>query len=183
MKKVTETEQEVSLTLKFKDIFGRPVTSPALREQFADAVVTEIVNRTKSGFGVYDERLRRFPKYSVKYAIQKDVGRTQVDLELSSAMLNAIDLIESSPDLITVGIIGNESPKAHGHQTGQYGVGPLPMRRFMDITQQELSRVKRLFESELKDMTASDALKSQDESPEFTDDDIREAIRLLKKRS
>lgn len=180
-KKVTETEEQVSLTIKLKDVFGKPVRSSALREQFAEFIITEIVNRTKSGYGVYDERLRRFPKYSVKYAALKDVGRTQVDLELSSDMLNAITLLEDSPDQITIGIAGKEAPKAHGHQTGQYGIGPLPMRRFMDVTQQELSRARRQFEGEIKDMTASDALKSDDQEFQFTENDIREAIRLLKK--
>ena len=63
-----------------------------------------------------------------------------VNMRLSGDMLGSIDLAIDG-DKLLIGIPSEESPKAHGHMTGQEGSGNLPKRQFFGVTKKEFDEI------------------------------------------
>ena len=142
------SEEEISMTLDLKNIFGKTVPDRTLRSVIADDIKDYIIKRTLKGYGVDEGRPIKFVPYSPAYV--KFKGQTNVDLELSGSMLNSILPLDlSDAERITIGIANKDAPKAHGHTTGQYGKGPLPKRPFLDLTDNEINLFKKQYQDDV----------------------------------
>lgn len=85
---------------------------------------------------------KKFPKYTKAYKNFK--GQSNVDLRLSSEMLDTLDLIKSAEGSITLGWKNKtQREKAEGNILGSYGREPNPAkaRRFLGISKSELSEI------------------------------------------
>ena len=162
-------------------MFKSQIPSQSLRSKIANDVIKTILDRTSKGFGVTESGNQyKFPKYSKKYKDLK--GQSDVDLELTGEMLSDITTIDDGNDFIEVGILGPTVPRAHGHMTGQEGKGPLPQRRFLDLTKRELDSIVNKYKADVskqKKVTARDVIGSREVVDGITEDDIRSAIELI----
>lgn len=162
-------------------MFKTQIPSQSLREKIANDVIKAILDRTSAGYGVTEGGNQyKFPKYSKKYKELK--GQSNVDLELTGEMLSDITVVDDGNDFIEVGILGPTVPRAHGHMTGQEGKGPLPQRRFLDLTNKELNTIVNKYKSQVasqKKVTAADVISSRNVIGNLTEDDIRAAIDLI----
>lgn len=186
MKKQNLEKTRVGLEIDLVKVFGGPVMDDSLRELIAGAIIDRVLTRTLRGYGVSGDRLTRFVGYSPAYAKLK--GQRNVDLELRGNMLNAVKILTSKKDVLEIGIDDDNAPKAHGHLTGQEGVGPLPRRNFLDLSASELEGIRRSFRKEVEGTwtTKYGKLTSQEQSDRdslkslgITADDVRAVIRRL----
>jgi len=126
--------------------------TPSERADIAEAVIAHIKNRSKAGRGVKAVagkngtyyRGYSLPKYSKEYAELK--GQNNVDLTLSTEMLESIEYIKSASkkNEIVVGFkAGKVNNKAEGNQIGSYGGAPnsKKARSFLGATKQELKNI------------------------------------------
>lgn len=162
-------------------MFKSQIPSQSLRSKIGNDVIKAILDRTSKGFGVTESGNQyKFPKYSKKYKEIK--GQSEVDLELTGEMLSDITIVDDGNEFIEVGILGPTVPRAHGHMTGQEGKGPLPQRRFLDLTKRELDSIINKYKSDVssqKRVTARDVLSSREVVNGITEDDIRAVIDLI----
>jgi phage gpG-like protein len=176
-----DKHSQVSMTLNLKEMFKQTVASQSLREKIGQDIIKTILERTSKGFGVTEGGNQyKFDKYSKKYKELK--GQSNVDLELIGEMLSDITILDDGNDYLEVGILGPTVPRAHGHMTGQEGKGPLPQRRFLDLTKREMDSIVSKYKSDVvsqKKVTARDILNSRNTNDNITDEDIRAAIDLI----
>lgn len=162
-------------------MFKKQIPSQSLREKIGNEIIKTILDRTSKGYGVTEGGNQyKFPKYSKKYKELK--GQSNVDLELTGEMLSDITIIDDGNNFIEVGILGPTVPRAHGHMTGQEGKGPLPQRRFLDLTKRELDSIVNKFNAQVNSqrrVTAEDVISSRNVIGDLTEEDIRAAIDLI----
>lgn len=91
-------------------------------------------------------------------------------MRLTGDMMRSIDVGVSSDGLPMISINDENAPKAHGHQTGQYGKGPLPVRPFFGVTKDEFEKVAKKFRSLIEQETAK---KNKEVQRSFSDDTAR----------
>lgn len=188
MKKQNLDKTRVGLEIDLSKLFGGPVVDDDLRMLISGAIMDRIITRTLKGYGVDGGRMKRFSGYSPAYAKLK--GQKNVDLELAGNMLNAISVLKSRKDVLEIGIDDANAPKAHGHLTGQEGIGPLPRRNFLDLAESELETIRRSFQKEVEATWKKKASSFFDSKMErdvaeldrlgITVDDIRDALKSLK---
>ncbi len=175
-------EDEVSLSLNLESIFGGKITDELIVEDIAQDVIDKMRKRAEKGYGVFNGVVKRFPAYTKQYAAKK--GQTAVDLTLSGDMLSAISVISTRPDDLTIGINDENSPKAHGHMTGQYGKGPLPKRPFIGLTSSDIDEIRRKYQKEIKlneTKKASEFFPSEEDKLPFGKEDVLEALEFIRK--
>ena len=188
--KPTTTEKQVSLRIDLVEFFGMPVKSEGIRQLIADDLIQKIQDRTLSGYGVKNGERTRLKRLTKKYADKVGKPLTPVNLELSGDMLNSITLIDSTRNWIEIGINDEkQAPKAHGHQTGQHGKGPLPVRPFMGLLETDVSKLASKYRKEIEKAgykKASEFLDQQAEnvsSVGISRQDILDALASLNKIS
>lgn len=102
--------------------------------------------RTRSVAGK-DKNNRNFPRYTKKYAAEK--GQTNVDLVLSSEMLEALKVLKHRSGSVTVGYNKGDTRNngvAEGNRKGTYGQSrPIPgkKRDFLGISSGFLKQIVR----------------------------------------
>lgn len=116
---------------------------PSEREAIAQEIIDFMIERSQSGL---DKDGNPFPKYTKQYAKEKGVSIGDVDLTLSSEMLNNIELLSSYPGKIIVGFErgSNENAKADGNIRGTYGrdsEDPSKARDFLGISDSDLETI------------------------------------------
>jgi len=115
----------------------------AEREQIGQDMLVMIKDRSALGTGVKRSgnkvKTYDFPEYSEEY--RKKKGSSRVDLVLDDNMLDAAQVLSTTPKSILLGYENGskENAKAEGNQIGSYGRSPNPKkaRRFLDITDEE----------------------------------------------
>lgn len=121
--------------------------TPSERVELADAVLEFIRLRTLGGL---DKNNRKFHKYSPKYAEAKGVGRDEVDLNLSSEMMEAMTLLSHKNGKIVIGFEKDDpnNGKAEGNILGTYGnASPVTKGRdFLGITKTDLSQLVKNYD-------------------------------------
>lgn len=120
--------------LSVKIPFTRAIR-PKERVQIADAILTHIVGRTMAGL---DRDNNKFAKYTKKYADEKGVGTSDVDLLLSGEMLESLKVLKVDSKGIEIGYKGSKEliGKVEGNILGTYGQPePIPgkARDFLGI--------------------------------------------------
>ena len=129
--------------------------TPSQRLDIARDVITYIQQRAISenkGFNPETGREKKFPKYSKEYAKRKGASPGDVDLVLSADMFNAMKMLTSTSESITVGFEAGtpENGKAEGNQKGTYGKSsPIPgkARPFLGLTQAALKEILDKYDS------------------------------------
>lgn len=166
------TEEELTQVIP-KDWLGGSVSRDTAYE-IAYALREYIEKRVSKGRGLGNEPFS--PNvYSKSYQESQEFkayGKKPrpVNMRLTGDMLRAIDVGVSSDGLPMLSINDENAPKAHGHQTGQYGEGPLPVRPFFGVTKDEFEKVARKFRSLIEQETAE---KNKEVQRSFSDDTAR----------
>lgn len=114
------------------------------RLNIGEDIIEAILARCASGYGVTESGRRyKLPGYSKSYAEFK--GTNQVDLRLSSEMLEDLKVLSTSKSSILIGFEnGTETnARAEGNQLGSYGGSPnsKKARRFLGVTKDELEAI------------------------------------------
>lgn len=131
------------------------------------------LGKTPFNPNVYSEAYQKSDEF-------KAYGKTPkpVNMRLTGDMLRSIEIAVTKDGRPYLGITDENAPKAHGHQTGQYGEGPLPKREFFGVTKDEFESIVKPFKKRIE----AD-LKSKKPSYSESVDSLRpvtEAIDTLK---
>jgi hypothetical protein len=112
-------------------------------QDIADEIVQFIIDRSQNGF---DKNNKKFKKYSLKYAKNKGVGRSEVDLTMSEDMLEEMKVIAIRDGEIEIGyeddadVIG----QVEGNVLGTYGQKEPVVkggRNFLGIAKEDLATI------------------------------------------
>ena len=153
--------------------FPESIRNKRQQNQIADAIVTHIVGRTMAGL---DKEDKKFARYTKKYANEKGVGTSEVDLLLSGEMLSELKPLRVTADGVEIGYKGSKElvGKVEGNILGTYGQPePIPgkARDFLGIDDDAVDVIISAYQEEL------------DDEPRLTDEDLdrvaREAAREI----
>lgn len=123
--------------MNLRKLLGRKPTQSE-KTEFAQKAVETITLRTLDG---EDVNGRNFTRYSKEYANTKGVTRDSVDLFLTGATLDSIDLQSQTRDTVTFGIEGGFSAeKSEWHNKGK---GHNPVREFFGLTTKEAEDIAK----------------------------------------
>lgn len=127
--------------------------SYAKKQEIAARFAQQIVNNTLAG---YDKNGRQFKSYTTEYADFKGVGRSDVDLKLSGAMLDALKILKIGRDYIDIGYDGrtNQDKKAEGNILGSYGKLPnaSKARDFLGLPKSQINEILAEFEMDQQEL-------------------------------
>jgi hypothetical protein len=141
--------------LSIKIPFTQPI-KPKERVKIADALLTHIVGRTMAGL---DKKNKPFEKYSDKYAEEKGVGVSDVDLLLSGEMLSELQVLKVDANGVEIGYKGSKDliGKVDGNIRGTYGQSePIPgkARDFLGILPDDVEVIiDSYIDEDLKDLS------------------------------
>lgn len=137
---------KVKYKVNLQDMFGERVPDDEdFRGAVVQAVIDRIIERTESGI---DKSGHRFKGYSAAY--KKATGKSDPpDLKLTGDMLANIDIIDKSPQTITLGFPDEtENAKAYNHTEGI----TVPRRDFFGLPKKELAAIASQFREELREI-------------------------------
>ena len=117
---------------------------PLLAAEIGQDIAQYIRNRSAENKGIGGKALRS--PYSKEYAASLEFkvagkSRTDVNMRLTGDMLESIETLDFDGSVLTVGIEGEQAPKAHGHMTGKNGQAPKMKREFFGITKKEFEEI------------------------------------------
>ena len=120
--------------------------TPSERRELAQEVIEFIQKRTSNGTGFRPSTGRNYSlsskPYTKEYAEKKGVSRSNVDLMLSTEMLESIKFLNERSGSITIGYEEGDkiNGKVEGNQIGSYGRSPNPKkaRPFLGISNKDL---------------------------------------------
>jgi len=141
--------------LSIKIPFTQPI-KPKERVKIADALLTHIVGRTMAGL---DRDNNKFAKYTKKYAEEKGVGVSDVDLLLSGEMLSELQVLKVDSSGVEIGYKGSKDliGKVEGNILGTYGQPePIPgkARDFLGILPDDVEVIiDSYIDEDLKDLS------------------------------
>ena len=141
--------------LSIKIPFTQPI-KPKERVKIADALLTHIVGRTMAGL---DRDNNKFAKYTKKYANEKGVGVSDVDLLLSGEMLSELQVLKVDANGVEIGYKGSKDliGKVEGNILGTYGqTEPIPgkARDFLGILPDDVEVIiDSYIDEDLKDLS------------------------------
>lgn len=141
--------------LSIKIPFTQPI-KPKERVKIADALLTHIVGRTMAGL---DRDNNKFAKYTKKYAEEKGVGVSDVDLLLSGEMLSELQVLKVDANGVEIGYKGSKDliGKVEGNILGTYGQSePIPgkARDFLGILPDDVEVIiDSYIDEDLKDLS------------------------------
>jgi hypothetical protein len=141
--------------LSIKIPFTQPI-KPKERVKIADALLTHIVGRTMAGL---DRDNNKFAKYTKKYANEKGVGVSDVDLLLSGEMLSELQVLKVDSSGVEIGYKGSKDliGKVEGNILGTYGqTEPIPgkARDFLGILPDDVEVIiDSYIDEDIKDLS------------------------------
>jgi hypothetical protein len=141
--------------LSIKIPFTQPI-KPKERVKIADALLTHIVGRTMAGL---DRDNNKFAKYTKKYAEEKGVGVSDVDLLLSGEMLSELQVLKVDANGVEIGYKGSKDliGKVDGNIRGTYGqTEPIPgkARDFLGILPDDVEVIiDSYIDEDIKDLS------------------------------
>ena len=144
---IDEVSQEIDLSEFGLNISGNRV----LKEGIAEALIQKMRDRVeKDGLGVGDSGkfVRLKAPYSDEYSDSLDFkaygkSKNRVNMRLTGAMLDAIDVLDVDGDVVKIGIDDPvEAAKAFNHMVGD----TVPRRPFFGLNKTEISEVLSRFE-------------------------------------
>ena len=130
--------------------------APEDREAIAEDIIQHIIERTREKKRGFDpdtgkEFSLSTKPYSKSYAKSKGTNIRNVDLTLSTDMLDAITRLTGTSRSITIGFEAGskENDKAEGNQKGTYGQrsgDPKKARPFLGISESALNKILEKYE-------------------------------------
>lgn len=153
--------------------FPESIRNKKQQNQIADAIVTHIVGRTMAGL---DKEDKKFARYTKKYADEKGVSTSEVDLLLSGDMLSELKPLRITSNGVEIGYKGSKElvGKVEGNILGTYGQpDPIPgkARDFLGINDSDVDVIISAYQDELDG--------DQTLSPDDMDKIAREAAREI----
>lgn len=128
-----------------------PKLRPSDRNQLAEAIAEFIRIRTQEGGR--DKNNRKFAKYSEAYkesdAFAIGGKSSKVDLTLTGDMLASLDVTDVTPNRITIAMDEDETGKAYGNISGEYGQDRkvAAKRDFFGIAQKDLNMLVKQYQA------------------------------------
>lgn len=118
-------------------------------DEIGEAIVQFIRDRTDTGVGVTARgkgwAAKDFPDYTQEYADRKGVNVSNVDLQLSDEMLDALGVLKTGKRAVTIGYEAGDdlNGRVEGNRIGSYGRAPNPRkaRDFLGITKADLELI------------------------------------------
>jgi hypothetical protein len=162
--------KEVSQTFNLNDLFGRKVEQSEA-DAFFELVKERIIERSQFGLDVNDNP---FADYSPEYAEFKGVSVGDVDMTLSSDMLENIEY-EFKNGILKVKVNEDDAGKAYGHMTGFKGHPTIkngPQREFFGVQDDEAALFAEMVGSD-SGITAGELAPDQ-----FTLEEIISGLRI-----
>ena len=171
-KGMTLTQEKVSQKFNLEEIFGVDFSErPDLKAQIGQAIIDKIIERTsegkKRGGGSFDGGYSTSYKKSEKF---EQYGKSStINMELTGAMLDSIDIIKEFDNQIEIGFSGPDAElqnaKAFGHETSMRGhkflQGKAPKRPFFGLTADELKEIKAEFKQDIRDIDQEIAIEKE----------------------
>lgn len=147
--------------------------SDGVKREFGKRCIDFILERTNNG---KDKNGQAFKRYSEAYKKSdtfkiygKDPGT--VNLKLTGAMQSAIDVLEVTPQTVTLGFVDQEeNDKAHGHVNGS---NKLPKRDFWGINEKEQAKILK---ETIKDFEGVESFMIVQEGPTAQIGDIQDPL-------
>lgn len=142
--KLKVTEEELTQTIP-KEWVGAKSISKDLGYEIAYELREYIRSRVARGKGIGGETFSPnvYSKSYQKSEAFKIYGKSPkpVNMRLTGDMLGSIRIDTTKDGMPIVTLDDPEvTPRAHGHQTGQYGRGPLPERPWFGVTEDEFKK-------------------------------------------
>jgi len=151
-----QDQDNVYIDYNLVEMFGKPVTNTAVRLSLAQDIIDKNLANISQGV---DSSGRQYSGKAAEYtegyknslefqAYSK--SDTPVDMKLTNQMLSSMSVLDHSPEVIRIGFSSSQSPKAHGHITGNVG----KRRDFFGVPPKELSSLIREYKPRLpKELT------------------------------
>lgn len=141
--KLKVTEEELTQTIP-KEWLGGKKLPDDLAYEIAYEVREHIRRRLIGGIGLGYKKFNPnvYSKSYQKSDVFKIYGKSPkpVNMKLTGDMIGSIRIAtENGLPVVTVDD-PEVTPRAHGHQTGQYGRGPLPKREWFGVTEDEFKK-------------------------------------------
>jgi hypothetical protein len=168
---------KVQQTFNLKEIFDGISFKDerALKEAIGQAIIDKIIERTKSGVDINGKAFKNYSKSYIESDEFKAFGKNkkEVNLTLSGAMLDTMDIISEDGNKITIGWDDDtEIAKAFNHNTGD----TVSKRQFFGLKSKDIKEIKSLFYDDVKQ-----ALEiKKDEGKKAFEDYILENIDLAR---
>ena len=150
-KKNKATGSETSATIDLsEELQGTPKKQ---RQELLDAIGELLIERTLEALASQKspvEGYGRFKALSQDYREKKkeETGSGDANLDFSGAMISALDYKVSGNE-ITIGVFGDDAPKADGHNNLS-GASTLPLRRFLPGEGETYTRdIRKLIQDEV----------------------------------
>lgn len=147
---LTLSESEVSQELNVSDILGVDVSNePRIIQEFGQAVIDRIVERTEAG---KDVRGRNFKPYSKSYINSEDFEEfdkspSDINMTMTGDMIDSIDFTQRGSTVkVQVGEGDVQTAKAYNHNFGD----TLPKRQFFGVNKKDLNEIKKKFKDDIK---------------------------------
>lgn len=146
------TKKEVSQKFNLGKLFGVDFAKdPDLKQEIGQAIIDKIIERTEEGKAIGGKKdLKSYSKEYVESDEFKDFGKSKnkVNMTLTGRMLDDIDIISESRNVIKVGFEDKtETEKAFNHNTADTIKTKRP---FFGITKGELDEIRKEFRDDLK---------------------------------
>lgn len=142
------TLEKLSQTINLNEVIGSDISGDEkLVSKIGQAIIDYMDTRVEDGLGLGRKKLKS--PYSKDYSESlnfKAAGKSKghVNMRLSGDMMASVDILETIGSKVTIGIEGDQAPKAFNHQTGD----TLPKREFFGVTKDE---IKKYILDEFKD--------------------------------
>lgn len=138
-------EDLVAQEFDLEEILGVDLSQDeTLAAEIGQDVVEFIAKRSNDGKGIGGKKLKSpYSKAYTKTTEFEVAGKSpkDINMRLTGEMISSIDVLDFDGQVLTVGIEGDQAPKAHGHMTGKNGEVPAMKREFFGLTEKEFKDI------------------------------------------
>ena len=149
-------EDLVAQEFDLEEILGVDLSQDeTLAAEIGQDIVDFITKRSNDGKGIGGKKLKS--PYSKAYTKTTDFevagkSATDINMRLTGDMIDSIDVLDFDGQVLTVGIEGDQAPKAHGHMTGKNGEVPAMKREFFGLTEKELEGITKNYADRIEQL-------------------------------
>jgi hypothetical protein len=154
-------EDLVAQEFDLEEILGVDLSQDeTLAAEIGQDVIEFIQKRSLDGQGIGGKKLKSpYSKAYTKTTEFEVAGKapTDVNMRLTGEMIDSIEVLDFDGSVLTVGIEGDQAPKAHGHMTGKNGEVPAMQREFFGLTENELEKILDNYSSRIDQLKESES--------------------------
>lgn len=138
-------EDLIAQEFDLEEILGVDLSQDeTLAAEIGQDVVEFLQKRSNDGKGIGGSKLKSpYSKAYTKTTEFEVAGKSprDINMRLTGDMIDSIDVLDFDGQVLTVGIEGDQAPKAHGHMTGKNGEVPAMKREFFGLTEKEFKSI------------------------------------------